>query len=689
MSTPPTEQRFMNDDIAWLRDLERGPQLRQWLQERRRRYDDVRTKWESLRQSLHASAQDLLPKLTETPVWKVANRTFWWRWEPDQDFPRLWMTDGGSERVVLDVGSLTDTGFVRLGDVAVSPDGSRLAWTVDVVGDEAYELWITNLWDSDEQASLVSSRCYYGLEWSSDSQHVLFVVHDHADRPFQVWCHELIAETTRLVYEEKDERFHLALRSAGNSRWAVLRAASRLTAEEWLLALDDQDHSPTATRGRTEGVDYTVEPVELSGEIMLAISKQTSDSGYTVMLEPRTDTVTDTDADTGTGARRVLLEEAPTRRPLALLVVNKYLLVEGRENGHAVIWCIDLTSGAVTAQQTAVPGTSLRLAAYDAGPGRVLVENVAWTSPMWWNEFDLATGEVQSHPTAGSESPFADDLIVESMSVVARDGVNIPVTLLRRADVPLDGSAPCLLYGYGAWETVISPDFDPVRLALVRMGVVYVHAHIRGGGELGRDWWLQGRTDRKLTTFHDFIDVASALAEGLVDPQRIVAQGLSAGGLLVGATFAMAPELFVGVLAEAPFVDPVTTMSDATQPLVLVERDEWGDPRRKPDLTWMNSWAPLQNLPDPHRRPRLLVTSALHDPRVSVWEPARWVARLDPDQSDDRVLLRVDLGSRGHWSPPGRLQFVEYRSEMLAWVADTLGLSEQNIDRGDIGGDRG
>lgn len=676
MSTPPTVDESGLDDLDWLRDLDRGPQLREWLRQRRLRYDVVSAAWMPLRDALREAALDVLPASVETPAWTVADAVFRWRWEPGHDHPMLLMTRDGAEQVVLDVGALTTTGFVRLGDVVVSPDARRIAWSVDVVGDEAYALHVNDLGDPQARATTVTDRCYYGLAWSRDSARLLSVTHDSADRPFQLWCHDLAAGTSRLLHDEPDERFHLALRLTGDPQWSVLRAASRLTAEEWLVPLDGTSHAPITTRGRTDSVDYTCEPVTLDDEPLLAVSRQTSDDGYTVTLEPRA----------ASAAARMLLPDAEHRRPLALLAVDDHLVVEGRDGGHATVWSIDLRTAAVTAQVSAAPGTSLRIAAYDARPGHVLVENASWTSATWWDELDLSTGATRRIPARGSEPLLSDDLVVETLSIPARDGVQIPVSVLRRTDVALDGSAPCLLYGYGAWETVIDPDFDTARLALVRSGVVYAHAHVRGGGELGRGWWRQGRMNRKATTFDDFVDVASALGRGIVDSRRIVAMGLSAGGLLMGAAYSRAPELFAGVLAEAPFVDPVTTMSDPTQPLVVVERDEWGDPRREADRAWMLSWSPLHNPPEDHRRPRLLVTSALHDPRVSVWEPARWVARLDPGATDDRVLLRVDLGSRGHWSPPGRVQFVGYRAELLAWVADTMGLSQQDVARRHVGG---
>jgi oligopeptidase B len=273
--------------------------------------------------------------------------------------------------------------------------------------------------------------------------------------------------------------------------------------------------------------------------------------------------------------------------------------------------------------------------------------------------------------------------------VTARDGERIPVTVLRHRDVPLDGSAPCLLYGYGAYEYVFEPEFDRALPSLLDRGVVYAHAHVRGGGEMGRRWWLAGRMLAKRTTFDDFVDVADALAHdgelGLVDGRRIASRGLSAGGLLQGAVYSQRPDRWRGVVAEVPFVDVVTAMSDPSLPLTVNEWDEWGDPRDPDYVAYMAGYSPYDNPPPTGRRPPLLVTGAVHDPRVLVREPAKWVSRLrltdpglgagvDPDDptSPGTVLFRVETGAGSHGGPAGRYAHLDYEAEVYAWVLAAL-----------------
>jgi oligopeptidase B len=250
--------------------------------------------------------------------------------------------------------------------------------------------------------------------------------------------------------------------------------------------------------------------------------------------------------------------------------------------------------------------------------------------------------------------------------------------ILHRRDTPLDGSAPTLIYAYGSYEAVDEPEWDPGLPSLLDRGVVYVHALVRGGGEGGRRWWLDGSMQAKQHTFDDLIAVADGLAaEGLVDGDRIATRGLSAGGLLQGAVFSQRPDRWRAVVAEVPFVDVVTTMFDESIPLTITEWEEWGDPRIREQFDWMRAYSPYDNLPAAGSRPDLLVTGAVHDPRVMVREPAKWVAALrdsDPEWSP-RLLFRCETSAGAHVGPSGRIGHLAYEAEIYAWVLDRLGVT--------------
>jgi oligopeptidase B len=654
------------DPYAWMREPGGRSDLLAWLFEERRFHDRIASRYEPWHARLAARARDLTPESGETPTWTAGGARWLWRQPFGMQHQQLVRRGTDSDEVVLDVNALSDTGFVRVGDCAVDPTGHLVAYTLDTVGDEAYQLRVRDIASGAER--LLADRVYYGLAWSADGTRLLSVVHDAADRPFQVCVHEPNGDAApSVLFTEDDQRFHVGLRVSGDGRYAVIRSASRPTSQEWLVDLHEDGALIAVSAGpRPDGVDYFVEPLSVAGRPMLAVAIEDERGLHRVLLQ---------DADAPLGAGAELLPPAPVRRPSAMTAVGGSLLVTGRNAGCPALWVLDVVGDETPRLLTADMASTLELTPFDAGDeGSVCVANERLTEPVHWSRLSLASGELTDLPTATSVKDSAA-LRTEQLDVSARDGVMIPVTIIRRADVPLDGRVPCLLYGYGAWETVIEPRFDAVTTALIEAGVVYAHAHVRGGGELGRDWWRAGRMEHKHRTFDDFEDVARHLADGVVDPARIVARGLSAGGLLMGAIYAQAPELFAGILAEAPFVDPVTTMSDPSAPLVIVEREEWGDPRRESDRSWMLSWSPYDNPPPRGMRPRLLVTSAVHDPRVAVWEPARWVARLrETGSDDDSVLLCVDQTPRGHWPPPGRDTRIDFQAALGAWIADTMGL---------------
>ena len=305
----------------------------------------------------------------------------------------------------------------------------------------------------------------------------------------------------------------------------------------------------------------------------------------------------------------------------------------------------------------------------------------------WWDvPWDGADWEPRHRAQAPNHDPSA--YVVQRRWVTARDGVAIPVTLVHHRVTPLEGSAPCLLYGYGAYEYVYEPAFSRALPSLLDRGVVYAHAHVRGGGELGRQWWDDGHLAAKANSFHDFVDVARALGTGpgaIVDGARIVARGGSAGGLLVAASMNEDPEAFAGIIAEVPFVDVVTSMSDPDLPLTVAEWEEWGDPREREQFDWMIAYSPYENLPPAGRRPFVMATGAMNDPRVLVHEPAKWVARMratDPAHAAVRTpgrrggaLLRVELGEGSHGGAAGRYAVLEHEADTQAVILAVLGIS--------------
>jgi oligopeptidase B len=377
---------------------------------------------------------------------------------------------------------------------------------------------------------------------------------------------------------------------------------------------------------------------------------------------------------------------APAREDTRLWrcdVLAGHIVLSVRRNAEHLLVIADHDGGNVREIRPSLDAGSIWLEhAEDYDRGSVIIGEESLIEPPAWYELDLGTGARQLLKRMDVPGYDPARYRTERLTAPAADGTEIPVTLARRGDVSLDGSAPCLLYGYGAYEASIDPEFDRSLPSLLDRGVVYAVAHIRGGGERGRTWWQQGRLREKPTTFTDYLAVADWLAggsgpdsTGLVDGSRIVTRGASAGGLLQGAVYTMRPDRWRAVVAEVPFVDCVTTMLDASIPLTANEWDEWGDPRKPDEYAWIRAYSPYDN-PPLGRRPALLVTAAVNDARVAIHEPAKWVARLRATDTDDSaVLFAPELGVGSHGGPSGRRAQLRYEAEIQAFILDAMGVT--------------
>jgi oligopeptidase B len=589
-------------------------------------------------------------------------------------------------QLLLDVNELADeSGYVELGLTQVSPDGRLLAWSVDTDGDEVYELRFRDL-ETGRDLDEVVPRSYYGGAWSADAANFFYTVHDDAYRPHQVWRHALGTSPADdvLVLEEPDERFELDLRASRSRGLVIVWAESRDTREVWTIDAADPLAPARSVGGRRQGVEYHAEHVvhaDGTDALLVVTNEGATEFCLATCPVPR-------NGDQDASAWSVVRPEDPDERLERVEAFARHVVLVSRVGGHNRLRMLPLDQLAgtgIVVDPVSTPGA--------VGLGRneefdtdvVTVRDESYLHPPVWSDVSLADGSrVERHRReAPGHDPSA--YAAETRTFPAPDGTPVPATILRRVDAPLDGTAPCLMYAYGAYESVY-PDheWDPAIPSVLDRGVVYVHAHVRGGGEGGRRWWLEGRLAGKQNTFTDHVAVADGLAEaGLVDGSRIATRGLSAGGLLQGVVLSQRPERWRAVAAEVPFVDVVTTMLDSSIPLTITEWDEWGDPRRPEDFAWMLAYSPYDNLPAPGARPDLLVTGAVHDPRVKVFEPAKWVAALrasDPEWSS-RCLFRVETGAGAHVGPSGRYGHLAYEAEVYAWVLERLGVANATDSR--------
>ncbi len=586
--------------------------------------------------------------------------------------------------LLLDANLLdTGSGFVELGLTCVSPCDRWLAFSVDVVGDEVYRLRFRDL-ASGEDLDEEVPRSYYGGAWSPDSKAFFYTVHDEAYRPHQIRRHTLgtpVADDV-LVLEEPDERYELGLRAPRSGGPLVLWAESRDTREVWVLDGDDPGARPLSVGGRRRGVEYHAEHLRLPDGLQHLLVVTNDGAEEFRLAGAPVPAGADQDHTTWWPIR----PEDPAERLERVDAFASHVVLGLRRGGQRVLRLLpneDLDGAGVDLTPAFPTGTLAlgRNEEYDAG--FVTVVDQSYVQPPVWCDVPLDGGARSERHRQAAPGHDPASYLAERRDLAAPDGTDVPVTVVRHRDTPLDGTAPVLIYAYGAYEAVEEPEWNPALPSLLDRGVVLAHAHVRGGGELGRRWWSDGRLRHKHHTFTDLAAVADGLAgdgagPALVDGSRIVTRGLSAGGLLQGVVFSQRPERWRGVVAEVPFVDVVSTMFDASIPLTVTEWDEWGDPHRREEFDWMLAYSPYDNLPPAGGRPDLLVTGALHDPRVMVWEPAKWVAALrdsDPDWSP-RCLFRCELGAGAHTGPTGRFAHLAYEAEVQAWVLERVGLAD-------------
>lgn len=673
------------DDFGWLAG--EGADVLEALTAERAYYEQRVRHLGPLRDELAAEMRGLLPEADASVSFIRRDYTYLSWFRVGDDLPclarRQRHADGPVE-VLVDLGAVAAqeaTSYAEFGVTEPGPGDLILAWSVDLTGGERYSLRFRDVAKGEDLPDEIPDTYYTGA-WDESGTRFLYVVPDHAMRPWQVREHILGTPTDadRLVLQEDDEAFEVTVRGTRSGDWIVIESRSRDTSESWLLPTADTTAVPRSVARRRAGIEYTVDHAPTAGADDLLMVTNDQAPEFRVLTAP-VDTL---------GPWREVVAHDPATRVVDADAFSGHVVLTLRQDGLPLLRVMQRDWSASYDIAPADEASTVSMVHVDDfASGTITIRAESRTASASWWEVDLGSGE--RIEVARTEAPGLDPgrYATSRVWVTARDGARVPVTLWRRHDVALDGSAPCLLYGYGAYEYVFEPEFDPALPSLLDRGVVFAHAHVRGGGEMGRTWWEQGRLLHKRTTFDDFADVADALAHdgalGLVDGRRIASRGLSAGGLLQGAVYSQRPDRWRAVVAEVPFVDVVTAMSDPSIPLTVNEWDEWGDPREPQFMEYMAGYSPYDNPPPAQARPPLLVTGALHDPRVLVREPAKWVSVLratdpalgagaDPEDptSAGTVLFRVETGEGSHGGPAGRFGHLDYEAEVAAWILAAL-----------------
>ena len=698
------------DDWYWLRDRD-DPSVLEHLRAENTYTEAMTARLDPLRRSLFS---EMVARIAETDLSVPVRRGGWWyytRTEEGRDYgihcrsraeagedPPLDPGPERGEQVLLDENELAEgLGFFEVGNLAVSPDHAWLAYATDTTGGELFDLTFRRIdgVDGSSTAEVVPDT-YYGLAWANDNATVFYTRVDDAMRPHRVWRHRLGTDPSDdvLILTEPDERFTVSVGWTKDRAFIVLTVASNTTSEVWIVPAENPEARPRIVEPRRAGIEYGIEHHGPTTTIVILTNDGAPD--FKVVAAP--------DETPGRDHWREVLTHRPAIRVEDVDVFDGWLVTAERIDGEASLRVVPLPRsgdaddpfGDEPLDRSWLVPSPEHPATTGEGPnpdpaGSLLrYEQTSLVAPPAVFELDLATRTTalrKRQPVLGGYDP--SHYRTFRTWAVADDGVEVPMSIVHRADLLADPDAPggrppavpapCVLYGYGAYEHSVDPRFSSLRLSLLDRGFVFAIAHVRGGGELGRRWYEDGKMAAKSHTFSDFIACARRLiAEGFTAPDRLAVRGGSAGGLLVGAVLNEAPQLFRAAVAEVPFVDCLTTMMDDTLPLTVGEWEEWGNPVTDLDAYLrMRAYSPYDNVTgmdgngSPVRYPAVLATAGLHDPRVGYWEPAKWVARLRAADPAARVLLRTEL-SAGHAGPSGRYDAWREEAFVCAFLIDSL-----------------
>ncbi|MHB1853605.1 MAG: S9 family peptidase [Acidimicrobiales bacterium] len=579
----------------------------------------------------------------------------------------------GAETVLLDQNALAEGhDYFALGGFEVSPDSRWLAYSTDTDGSERFTLRFRDLESGQDMAGTVEGT-YYGLAWASDNATVFYTRPDESMRPYQLWRHRLGTDASEdvLVMTEGDEHFFLGVDRTKDGALLICEVASKVTTEARILDAADPEGDWRLVEARRHGVEYGVD--HQNGRLLILTNDEAEN--FRLMEAPA--------AEPGRARWSELVPGRPDVKLDGVEVFADWVVLYERAGGLERMRVMPSPGGsggrdseAVTVELPEEVGSVWGAGNPEYSEGILRFGFTSLVTPSSVFDYEMSTGRrrlLKQQPVLGGYDPSR--YRTERLWATARDGTRVPVSVVYPAGLSRDGRAPCLLYGYGSYEHSIDPTFGVARLSLLERGFVFAIAHVRGGGEMGRHWYEDGKMLRKRNTFNDFVDVARMLIEeGWTSPGRLAARGGSAGGMLMGAVANQAPELFGAIVAEVPFVDCLTTILDEDLPLTVMEWEEWGNPVEDPEVyDYMASYSPFDNVSE-QAYPAILATAGLNDPRVSYWEPAKWVQRLrHRSTGTGPVLLKTEMGA-GHQGPSGRYDAWRDEAFVLAFLLDALGV---------------
>jgi oligopeptidase B len=664
------EGETRTDPFFWLRDR-KNPETIQYL-EAENRYTDLMLKpVEALREKLYREMRGRIQETDLSVPYRIDDYYYYGRTESGKQYEIFCRKKGdlnAPEEVLLDENQLAQgLKYFSVGVLSVSPDHRLLAYSVDTDGGEVYTLRVKNLQTGELLPDTITGTSY-SFAWAADSRSFFYSVLDSAKRPFKAMRHVLgnNVGSDSTVVEEPDERFELSIAKSRSREFIFFEVESKLATEIRFIHADRPEETPVLIQPREKELIYHIDH---HGDRFFLVTN----------LHAKNFKVVSTPVDQP--SKEHWSDFAPYDPNVAISGIEAFkdhLVVLERQGGLPVVRVYNLKTGETHLVDFAEPAYNVELGENPEFASSVVrLEFGSLITPQSVIDYDLVaqTKSIRKQtPVLGGFN--RDNYAEEQIYAKADDGAEIPISLFYRKGFQRNGSAPIILDGYGAYGLSEEAEFSSARLSLVDRGFVYAIAHVRGGGERGRTWYEDGKLLKKKNTFTDFIRCAEYLLEQHYgSPHALAISGGSAGGLLMGSVMNMRPDLFTTVIANVPFVDILNTMSDPSLPLTVTEYEEWGNPADRPYYDYIRSYSPYDNVGD-RPYPNLLVTAGLNDPRVSYWEPAKWVAKQRTLKGQNRqLLLHTNMGA-GHMGESGRFDRLKEYAMEIAFVLQTFGMAE-------------
>src|SRR5688572_7829065 len=683
-STPPAAARVphttsihgytLSDDYFWLRQKS-NPEVTKYLEAENAYTESVMGPTKGLQETLY---KEMLGRIKQTDLSvpsRIGEYFYYSRTEEGRQYPYMCRRQGsmtGPEEVLLDLNKLAEGHkFLGLGAYAVSDDANWLAYSLDTTGYRQYVLHVKDLRNGRESTERIARAG--SVAWATDNKTLIYTTEDAVSkRSDKVFRHVVGEADSQLIFEERDELFDVYATRSLDRKMIFLNSGAKTSNEVRYIPAATPDAAPKVVAARETGHEYDVD--HYGGELYITTNKGAKN--FRVVTAPL--------ADPSEKSWAPFIDHKLAVRIGNLTFFANHLVVSEREGGLSYLRVIDMRTKASHRITTEEPDYALSLAAnpeFETTTVRFNYQSMVTPASVY--DYDLNTRQrmlLKRTEVLGGYDP--SNYEAKRIWSVSRDGTKVPMSIVYRKGTKIDGTAPMLLSAYGSYGVSQSPAFSSNRLSLLDRGVIYALAYIRGGGELGEEWREQGRMMQKMNTFTDFIDCAEDLVKNrYTSASRLVIQGGSAGGLLMGAVVNMRPDLFKAAVAQVPFVDVINTMLDASLPLTTSEYIEWGNPNNESDFDYMMKYSPHDNI-KAQRYPSMLVHVSLNDSQVPYWEGAKFVARLRVTKTDaNPLLLKTNLGA-GHGGASGRydaLRELAFTYSYMLWQMG-IGTGGQKAD---------